>query len=862
MNFSRSISVEAGQIQEATFTVDTVEEDENGEAQIVQTEQPGYWVYLAINAYGQRLEIKGAVNRQFLPLPKTEAAQLKSNGHWTVVRGRDFRRSLAMLREEHFVENNGALRLNQADDDALEAARVVAENAVHAAIYHNEETEVTSLRAEVPEEAEKLGELSYIDDDGEKQQAHLCHETKRRDPRPAMDMLGVDAIRLGDGIQNLSQDERRILLSNLLSAYDDQNMWIVGDRDDTIFVAPKSRAEKILSAMDVLEGEGKYSLLDNAHVLRRTGVIIGRTGGFSVPVPVGEDHLPEEMDGTIIVSEDIELFGQGTPMAYDGEDFYAGKGTVRPPIVHDGTREQTGVGEGALGRDLTEVDEMDFYLIDRVTESSARLNTQALSFSTEDGGARAFDTWAKRAEDFGVEDIMSERAKQLVENGVPAGLVVDDRDITDNAHKMDVPGGYRAKVAGIGYGEDGGKLIGDDEILLPPAAIRQIEEKLGRELEVGETLFVLRDPALPDGSGIQEFTFAGELQFAGSGDAYHGVGISAFSEQWLSMGGDFDGDAAVVAHPELACVSDLKDHTEVEVNTDAVRAGGFAEVPGSELSLSRAYLSRLDKWSSYIGIAASMGQRAWAMSAGLFENIRGEVAELVQGSIDAKKHRVDQDYLGGLDDHISETVHDALDDAEYDIIGLLSDHKNATGEEKTKAWSELVDVAREVKSKVTGGEDVAISDAALALLGHVLTLEKKRQGLDGYRSSREDAEWPDELRQRGHDILADDPEVSTFAEQKHITRAKRAYKKWAQYTSRQIQAREAGRKEEAQLWSEKAEYVADAASLAASRGMIHPAAFVAAEDMSAYFRLEVIEPEHLEMEIEEEQETGAVTLTA
>jgi len=784
MDFSRSVSVEAGQITEAVFTVDTVREDENGSTRVVQEDQDGYWVYLAINAYGRRLEVRGAVNRQFLPLPKTEAAQLRTEGDWTVVRGRDFRRSLAELREDHFAQVNNARRLNQSDDEALEAARRVAEAAVRAATHHNEETEVTSLRAQVPEEATDLGVVKYVGDDGETQAAHLCRETKRRDPRPAMDMLGVSAIRLGEGVQNLSQDERRILLSNLLSSYEDEGYWVVGDRDDTIFVAREERAKKVLSALGVLEGEGKYSLLDNSHALRRCGVILGRTGGFSIPVSIGDELLPEALDGTILVREDIDVFAQGTLMELTGGEFFAGKGTIRPPVKHDGSVEQTGVGEGALGRTLTRINEAAFYLIDRVSESSARLNTQALSFSTADHGESAFKEWAHRAADLGVEDIMSDRAKEFVENGVPAGLVVDDRDITDRAHKMDVPGGYRAKVAGVGYNESGEKMLSEDEVLLPPAAIRGIEEELGRGLEAGEDLFVLRDPCLPDGSGIQRFTFAGELAFAGDNDAYHGVALSAFSEQWLDMGGDFDGDAAVVAHPELACVSKLKDHTEVETDTGRVRADSFAEVPGSELSMSRAYLSRLDKWPSYIGIAASMGQRAWAISSGLFEELRGENAELVQGSIDAKKHRVDQSYLGGLDRRISEAVHEELDEAEFDVIGLLSAHKNSTGDEKSAAWQDLVGAAREIYQR--GAEELKISDAAISLLGHVLTLEKRRQGLDGYRASKEGAEWPKELRQRGLDILADDPAVSATAEQKHLVRAKRAYRKWAEFTSKSM----------------------------------------------------------------------------
>ncbi|WP_263835161.1 hypothetical protein [Salinibacter sp.] len=783
---------------------------------LVRQPWPGYRLEIEaeIEAHagnGRVIEVCALVDKNVVPVAGEKSVQIRTDqeGDWHSVTSSGLENAIAQLSSGDFDEA-GLI------EEPGEVIGVV-EAAKHAAIHRTEMDTVTVLTLEHPggnADRKLRSTYEFKDRQGNEREAYIVSERRRRTPRPVGDDLPVRRLTLDNGLSGLNEGGKKHLLSSVVEAAMENDEYVVADRDNAVYFS--GQPVKLFEALGI-DGRRveKYDVTSNPHVLRRAGVILGRTGSFSLPVTIGDNLLPEEYDGTILVTDEVSRAYQGTLVAEDDSgEIYAAKGVIRPPV----NGEDEGVGEGALGCDLTEVDHGEFYVIDEFSEESSSLNAQAVNFTAADKGISAYNEWADRIVEQGVEAVMSDRDEAFMEAGVPAGLLVDDRDLTGQAHKQSVPGGYRSKVFGVMTPE-----LGQEEIAIPPKATERMEDKLGRELEVGEDLYVLRDPALPNASGIQHFTFAGEL------DVEHGVAINAQSEQWLSMGGDFDGDAAVVMHPELASIGELMD--KVEIDSDRVREDDMM----SAGKLSGMFLRRLNGWASFIGIAASRVERAHAMGI-LDEDMRRDGALLIQGSVDTKKHATDKTLLATIDGRTKARIIEALDEVKHDPVKQMSDHKNATGDEREDEWHQLVGLAAAIDALDV--EDSPYSEALHARMGLVLTIEEKRYELLEARMEQPGG-IPGPIKQSAEDQLR--AEHGAAAE-KLIAAADRLGRHHSLLHAR---GQQAGGCLQSAFVDEQDRLTAMARAVVQS-GTLPAEAIISSDSIPAFLKLQILDPAHFE----------------
>ena len=95
---------------------------------------------------------------------------------------------------------------------------------------------------------------------------------------------------------------------------------------------------------------------------------------------------------------------------------------------------------------------------------------------------------------------------------------------------------------------------GLDDVMLMPSTFtelnKQWREIKGRDLTIGDTILLHRDPALPDSSSMSPFVFQGIARLENSeGSHDRGIVVHTLSDGFNEMAGDFDGDSAVAIVP-------------------------------------------------------------------------------------------------------------------------------------------------------------------------------------------------------------------------------------------------------------------------------------------------------------------------
>jgi hypothetical protein len=710
--------------------------------------------------------------------------------------------------------------------------------------------------------------------------------------------IEVRKISLSGEMSFVGNKARNVIITKLVAQ---AGYSVLGIKDDKLFVVNSAgQAAEIFQLLGcaVQMDQPKYSLVHTPEVIRRVGALLGRKGMIDVSYVNHGVVQPEEMDGQKAVLESMPGIFQGTGYTVSGGTMKLAKGIVRPPIRFRHSDEDQGYeGELQFGHEADEGEEMTFTAFDRATEETASINQQIVGFTAADQGAGWYESLAEKLSS-GLEPVMSATEQKWLDLGFDSADILPDRALNKFARKFDLDAGYRSMVIGIGK-SSGEWMLGEGEVLLPARIIERME------LERGDTVRLARDPGQPDGKSIREFTLAGELRFVVDGEvqqAHDGVAISANSEMWSGMGGDFDGDSGVVWPAGSADVGELTGGVDAESTRQSAHRQPLFRRLSEETLRSAVNQAQEQSWS--IGIEVNKARRLW-VSGQLDAEVRSVSMALAQGSIDAKKHLVDAERMRELQAIIEDLLEDYEIGGDIDLISVLSSLKqgdeefearycktdeglrlkveqglrlsenmlitsqdgeqtvrvaqqdgqyveieHVSGTEKPKTqfrtdvWARMLEVAE------SAAQSDRTSEAATAFADYLIALHGVREE---HLDAREGAGngVPQELAQRLRFALAARTEDGESAEREE--QAEELYRNWCAHLGA---AENAETEQEASYHDAAADRIMDRASILVERGVMSPGALMSVDGISTYFLTRVLDPRDVEDYLDVEEESG------
>ena len=501
-----------------------------------------------------------------------------------------------------------------------------------------------------------------------------------------------------------------------------------------------------------------------ASVALRIGTLLGRKAGWSYQFDLSDlPLLPEALDGTIAVtSKALDVPLQGTLKGGSKAVWHLMKGVIRRPVVLNGRHEAEGISceeEMGFATDRSQYEDCVMQAFDVPAEQTSSTNQQLVAFSASDQGENWYSVQTDAIDPNDPTTVASQEEMEWIEIGVPEEFAFDGHSVRDRVRKDNLGDhGYRAMVYGVGTTAQGDELLGEEEIALP----EHIAERFG--VEVGDVIRVGRDPGATDGSSIREYRFVGSFELKGS-DFSEGIVLNARSTKWLTAGGDFDGDTAVVWPKGAGNIGDLvAEQGDGIVDARSARENaspvGWSRERG-DWNLLRGFLTNATRgaWAQRsdfsIGAAINSVSRLWATD-GLNTSYRANGKTLGQGAIDALKHAVDYALMQDAQTSLYNAKDVAYDETRLpecclvdygetnadgstkwqapDLITAMGVLKRAGGDNATskdEAWELLVETCTKALAAevyVQNGENKPfLSDAAKAFARYVLKLAETRQ---------------------------------------------------------------------------------------------------------------------------------------
>lgn len=508
---------------------------------------------------------------------------------------------------------------------------------------------------------------------------------------------------------------------------------IIGEKKGSMW-AICANTQDLVRDLDIAE-----QLSTKAHTMVRvTNAILGRTGNIAFDTEFYGIVLPEAMDGTVQITEDFAEICQGTG-DMNGKHT---KGVTRMPLrgeLHGFDRNaQVGhtIEEGAKGQ---------FWILSTAGSQGVRMDMQTLAFTTKDQGVafinkKTRELKSKDAKGL-IADQLTTEEQELWEAGMPLGLLVEESRAYKEA-KSFLMKGYRSMMVGAGVcqvvevegdttGLDiyeecdisrvtgdmptpkasnewvirlgaGGKLeamewlLKSDEIQFSKAALREFNKAYGRDPVIGELVPMMRQPALPNGSAIRMFSYAGKALRADGRMLAQGIVVASQSPAYRDMNGDFDGDNCVLFFEELPEMVDTNMAADMDVLLAGLKTGAVVRprVMGNQMLWSETMLLVSTGLSRSVGIAVSNLMRLWEAGHLDADGVRTRGLRAAQGSIFAMKAAVDVPGITRGFKWLGNQVRELAMSKDKSLVVAISEIKDAWGDAgKIAAWNNTVKVA-------------------------------------------------------------------------------------------------------------------------------------------------------------------------
>jgi hypothetical protein len=407
-------------------------------------------------------------------------------------------------------------------------------------------------------------------------------------------------------------------------------------------------------------------------------------------------------DGTLFITTKTNRPLQGTLVNKKDGKFILGKGIVRPPLITEyGEQEDEQlVEDAAFGKSFANTDTLDFYPLNDLSDQKCTLNKQAVYFACKNPH-EFIKQDTQRFNSLSAFDFMSKDAARKIKTGVPPALLIEtaavwkmiDRFAVQGVRSLAiaselVPSGVLSAVSPEDKMEQALRAIERDEytpsFLLLSDTAKQLAKQLGCSISdlKGKYFLIHRDPSLPDGTSLVPMVMMGVASWA-NGSVHEGIVFHPSNRYWQNMGGDFDGDYAVVLKPTPTLFPrGPLPRTNYRVKGKKYDSGNIIDMMIQDAE---------DSVASLLGPTILNAMRL--VERGLdSDSMRSACASVAQASVEAKKHAVNSDVVSTEAQYIMTQVMEGSFQRTYpyivDFTNEISNTKNFEG--KAELWQKLV----------------------------------------------------------------------------------------------------------------------------------------------------------------------------
>lgn len=405
-------------------------------------------------------------------------------------------------------------------------------------------------------------------------------------------------------------------------------------------------------------------------------------------------------DGTLLITTKIDRPMQGTLVAIDADgNKIIGKGIIRPPIVTTDMVEEDEalVEDAAFKKSFIGCTDFSFYPLNALSDQSCHLNRQAIYFACKDPAAFIRKD-NERFNDLSAFDFISKESSKKIKAGLSPSLLIETAAVWNMFEKFEVKGIRSLAIAselvpdGATYGlsqEEKLEMAFTEHKYVPSFMLmvdtaKSLSKKIGCSINelVGKYWLMHRDPSLPTAETLVPMLCVGIASWKTNGKS-EGIVFHPANPYWLAMGGDFDGDYAVCIQP-----------TEVLRPRGSISRVGY-KMKGKKYD-SDNILDRIIQ-DAEESVTTLLGPTILAVTKlverGLdSDNLRSIGASVAQGSIEAKKHVVDNDAIMANSSYIFEAANAGSENGTYPYItDLLNELSNTKSYElKVDVWNKFM----------------------------------------------------------------------------------------------------------------------------------------------------------------------------
>lgn len=405
-------------------------------------------------------------------------------------------------------------------------------------------------------------------------------------------------------------------------------------------------------------------------------------------------------DGTLLITTKVDRPMQGTLVCNTADGKVVGKGIIRPPIITSDMQEEDEalVEDAAFKRSFVGCTEFEFYTLNSLSDQKCNLNRQAIYFACKNPAA-FIEEDNKRFDSLSAFDFVSKEASKKIAAGISPSLLIETAAVWNMFERFEVTGIRSLAIAselvpdgaffGLTPKQRMEKALSSDAKYIPSFMFMQdtaksLAKKIGCSVNdlVGKYWLLHRDPALPTGETLAPMLCVGLARWK-TGSKHEGLIFHPANPYWKAMGGDFDGDYAVCIQPTKF----LEPRGSIPRADYKLKGKKY----DSDNILDRIIQDAEDSTTMLLGPVILAITKL--VERGLdTDDLRSIAASVAQGSIDAKKHVVDNDTIANNASIIFSKALEGSAGGNYpyitDIINELSNTKSY--ELKVVVWNKLI----------------------------------------------------------------------------------------------------------------------------------------------------------------------------
>lgn len=450
-----------------------------------------------------------------------------------------------------------------------------------------------------------------------------------------------------------------------------------------------------------------------------------------------------ENDGTIIISNSIDMPRQGTYISIKDGKYTVSKGIVRPCLIDhsDGyTEEEAYCKEAAFGKET--LSQGTFFSLNETGDQKCRLALQTLYFGFRNP-EELIRQDTKRFSDRTALDFTSKENKRKIDAGVSPSLLLDQIAVWDMFRRIEVQGTrstvFASELVPMNVDPSTLNMTVEERLLHTMLDARQhnisyfklllgtakkLCARLGIPLQelTGKVFVVHRDPALPDASTCFLSICAGVMSWDKRGINHEGIVFNPLDKFWKAAGGDFDGDTAVLLQPS-ANLLPLDSLPRVSYKQES-------KDYASHDIIEKILQDVEDRTTQLLGPVVLAATRL--IERGAADNeVRSMAAGLAQATVEAKKHVVDSDAVQQQANHLFLLVSQASEGgAKPFITDFINALRRAIGlDKKIEVWNQLL-------AAVNAGVWDKGTKIEQALCERVLVLDQLFKDIDYFRQQK------------------------------------------------------------------------------------------------------------------------------